>query len=272
MRNGYRDLLCTTRDDVLVIELNRPEKRNAMRLELRQELIDCLLAVEGESSINAVVVTGAGDKAFSAGADLSELQTRTVDSELSRAAELRRRLPQVAETLNKPIIAAINGACIGAGLEFALACPVRIASEQATFSLPEVRIGVIPGSGGTQRLARVVGLGWAMYLTLLGETIDARKALDIGLVAEVLPPDQLLNRAVDLARMVGAQPRMAFLAARDAINRTFDVDLQSGLDLERKLFALCLTTGVPAERASRLLQARSSHGDVKGSSTERVTS
>lgn len=270
----YNDLKYELNDGVLIVWLNRPEKRNAMRLELREELIDCLLAAENDDAVRAIVVTGAGDKAFSAGADLNELQLRTTHSELSRGAEVRRRLPHVAETLSKPIIAAINGACIGAGLEFALGCAIRIASEKATFALPEIRIGVLPGSGGTQRLARVVGQGWALHMCLLGHPIDAQTAFRIGLVTQIVPPESLLTQAIAIAKELGEQPSFAYQATRDAVVRSFDVDLETGIDYERKLFALCLSTGEPQQRAAALhdrLSNRSRPSTAKDASTS-VTS
>lgn len=257
----YQDLICSSKDGVLLVELNRPEKRNAMRLSLRQELIDCMLAAEEDDTTKAIVITGVGERAFSAGADLAELQTRTIESELSRPATLRRRLPEVAESCSKPIVAAINGACIGAGLEFALGCPIRIASKTATFGMPEVPLGVTPGSGGTQRLTRAVGQAWSMHLTLTGETIPAVQALQIGLVTALHEPDELRERAVALAAQLGGQPTVAYQSARDAITRAFDVDLATGIEIERKLFALCLATGLPQRNAERLLKqlsARSS--------------
>lgn len=260
----FIDLRVERRDDVLVVWLNRPKQRNAMRLELRKELIECLLEAEDDESVRAVVVTGAGDVAFSAGADLGELAVRTPTSEMRRAAELRRELPRVAETLGKPTVAAINGLCIGGGLEFALACTARLASEQAAFSLPEVNLGVITGSGGSQRLPRAVGLSWAMYLLTTGESIDAVCAARIGLITEVLPTDQLLDRAVAVARLMGSKPPMAFIGARDAVVRSFDLDLASGLEFERKAFGLCLGTGdkdkAVAEYFARRKERQLRHG------------
>lgn len=250
---NYDDLILTQDGPVLVIELNRPSKRNAMRLTMREELTDALIAAETDDAVTAVVVTGAGDKAFSAGADLSELQQRTAESEMSRAAELRRRLPAVTESLSKPVVAAVNGSCLGAGLEFALACTVRLASTTATFGMPEVPLGVLPGSGGTQRLTRVVGLGWSLHLTLEGKPISADKAERIGLVTHLSEPGDLRSDAISLARSMGGHPQLAFVAARDAINRSLDLDLNSGIDLERKLFALCLSNGEPQQRAAELL-------------------
>lgn len=262
-QSDYQDLICSTKDGVLVVEINRPEKRNAMRLSLRQELIDCILAAETEGTVKAIVITGVGDRAFSAGADLAELQTRTMESELSRAAVLRRRLPEVAESCSKPIVAAINGACIGAGLEFALGCPIRISSKTATFGMPEVPLGVTPGSGGTQRLTRAVGQAWSMHLTLTGETIGAEQAFQIGLVTALHEPDELRDRAVELAANLGNQPSVAYQSARDAITRAFDVDLATGIEMERKLFALCLATGLPQQKARDLLRRLSARSEEK---------
>ena len=260
----FHDLQVERRDEVLVVRLNRPRQRNAMRLELRRELIQCLLGADNDESVTAIVVTGAGDIAFSAGADLEELAVRTPVSEMGRAAELRRELPRVAETLGKPTVAAINGLCLGGGLEFALACTVRVASEQAVFSLPEVNLGVITGSGGSQRLPRAVGLSWAMYLLTTGESIDAACAARIGLVTEVLPGEQLLDRAVEVARLMGSKSQMAFIGARDAVMKSFDVDLTSGIEFERKAFGLCLGTGdkdkAVAEFFARRKEQRPSHG------------
>lgn len=260
MTTTYTDLLCDLTDGVLVVRLNRPEKRNAMRLELRAELIDCLTSAESDDEVRAVVVTGVGDKAFSAGADLNELQQRTVSSELSRAAEVRRRLPHVGETLSKPLVAAINGACIGAGLEFALSAPMRIASDNATFGLPEASLGVPPGSGGTQRLSRVVGQGWAMHMALVGKPLDAETALRIGLVTQLVPFDSLVDEAVSIAQELASYPPLAYQLTRDAVVRAFDVDLATGLDYERKAFALCLSTGDPQRLAKALLERRSNKG------------
>lgn len=257
MTGSFVDVKCSQRGSVLLIEINRPEKRNAMRLSLRQELIEALTGAEENPDVSAVVVTGTGTRAFSAGADLSELQTRTVESELSRAATVRRQLPAIAETLSKPVIAAINGACLGAGLEFALGCTIRIAARTATFGMPEVAIGVLPGSGGSQRLTRIVGPGWSMHLTLTGKPINAQRAYEIGLVTGLCEPDELLTEALSLAEALGEQPRLALVSARDAINRTFDTDLATGIEFERKLFALCLSTGVPATRAAELLSSLS---------------
>lgn len=257
MRHGeYENIGVTEQADVLVIELSRPARRNAMSLDLRRELTACLLAAEANDKIRALVITGEGEKAFSAGADIEELQQRTSASELARGAELRRELPRVAETLSKPTVAAINGLCLGAGLEFAIACTVRIACESAKLGLPEINLGVIPGSGGTQRLSRLIGMGRAMEMTITGLPISATRAEQIGLVSEAVPDDALMERAVELARLVGSKPQVAFVSARDAVLRSPDLDLTSGLEFERRLFALCVDTDDKAEAVDAFLTKR----------------
>ena len=163
----------TVDERIAVIRLSDPERRNAMSLPMREQCIATLRGLEERGEADAVVFIGEGDKAFSAGADINEVATRTVEGELSTRAQLRRELPRLIESMRLPTIAAIHGHCLGAGLELALACTLRIAADNAKLGLPEINLGVIPGSGGTQRLTRMVGLGRAMELVTLGEPIDA---------------------------------------------------------------------------------------------------
>ena len=230
-------------DRIAVIRLSDPERRNAMSLPMREQCLAALRELEAGGEADAVVITGDGDKAFSAGADLDELAQRTMASELSTRAQLRRELPRLLETLRLPTIAAINGYCLGAGLELALACTLRIAAEDATLGLPEVNLGVIPGSGGTQRLARLVGMGRAMELVTLGEPISATEAHRIGLVNRVCPKGELLATATEICRKWRSKGAVSLMAARDAVLRSADLDLASGLDYENKMFALALASG-----------------------------
>ena len=158
------------------------------------------------------------------------------------SATLRKELPTAIERLGKPSVAAINGYCFGAGLEFAMGCTIRIASENAQLALPEINLGQIPGSGGTQRLYRFVGLGWAMQMVLTGQRVDAETAREIGLVTEVMPQADLMLRAKELARTLGAQSPIAFVAGRDAVLRSTETELLAGIDFERKLYAICMAT------------------------------
>ncbi|MGH7717021.1 MAG: enoyl-CoA hydratase/isomerase family protein, partial [Vulcanimicrobiaceae bacterium] len=180
----------TTRENVATLTLNRPEKMNALTPDMRESLIGYLAQAELDENISAVILRAEGERAFCAGADLGELKTRTWKTEMSDRAKLRRVLPRAMEEMGKPVIAALHGYVLGAGLEVAMGCTIRVAAETATFGLPELRHGVIPGSGGTQRLPRLVGMSFAMDMMLTGRSVDAATALQIGLVSRVIPYDR----------------------------------------------------------------------------------
>jgi len=239
---SYENVKTEMDGDLLIVTLHRPESLNAMTHEMRVDLLDCVLGAEADDAVKAIVFTGHGDKAFCAGANIPELEERTLVSEMGNDATLRKELPTTIERLAKPSVAAINGYCYGAGLEFAMVSTVRIASDNASLGQPEITLGQIPGSGGTQRLYRFVGLGWAMQMILTGEPVDAETARTIGLVTEVHPQANLLTRAKELAHTLGSRAPLAFVAGRDAILQSTDTDLISGLDFERKLYAICMAT------------------------------
>ena len=241
---------------IAVIRLADPERRNAMSLAMREQCVHALRGMEERDEVDAVVFTGDGDKAFSAGADINEVATRTVAGELSTKAQLRRELPRLVESMRMPTVAAINGYCLGAGLELALACTLRIAAQDAMLGLPEINLGVIPGSGGTQRLTRMVGVGRAMELVTLGEPIDAQEAFRIGLVNRVCPPAELLAVALDMCRKWQAKGPVSLMAARDAVLRSPDLDLAAGLDYENKLFALAIASGERDEGVAAFREKR----------------
>ena len=228
---------------IAVIRLKDPERRNAMSLAMREQCLAALRDLDTAGKADAVVIIGDGDKAFSAGADIDEVAKRTVAGELSTQAQLRRELPRFLETMRLPSVAAINGYCLGAGLELALACTLRIASEGAKLGLPEINLGVIPGSGGTQRLSRLVGLGRAMEMATLGEPIDAAEAYRIGLVNRVVAAGDLLAHAMEICRKWQAKGPVSLMACRDAVLRSPDLDLAAGLDYENKLFAIAIASG-----------------------------
>ncbi len=242
MDTEYQNIVTETDGELLIVTLEWPERLNALSHRMRVDLLDCVRRAEEEETVRAIVLTGRGDRAFSAGANIPELEERNLRSELGSAATLRKELPTAVERLAKPSVAAINGYCFGAGLELALGCTIRIASDSATLAQPEIKLGQIPGSGGTQRLYRYVGLGWAMQMILTGEPVDAKTALSIGLVTEVLPPSDLLPRAKALARTLGSRAPLAFAAGRDAVLRSTESDLLTGIDYERKLYAICAAT------------------------------
>ena len=238
----YENVLTEMDGELLIVTLHWPERHNALDRQMRVDLLDCVRRAETDEAVRAIVITGHGNKSFSAGANIPELKQRTLVSEMGPAATLRKDLPTAIERLAKPSVAAINGYCFGAGLELAMGCTIRIASENALLGQPEIALGQIPGSGGTQRLYRFVGLGWAMQMVLTGQRIDARTALSIGLVTEVLPQADLLDRAKELARDMGSRAPMAFVAGRDAVLRSTETDLLTGIDYERKLYAICMGT------------------------------
>ena len=238
----YENIVTNTADGILVATFKRPEKLNAISHQMRVDLLDCIRRAEQDETVRAIVIIGDGDKAFSAGADIPELSRRTLISEIGPESDLRKELPTVIERLGKPTVAAINGYCFGAGMEVALGCTVRIASDDAKLAQPEIKLGQIPGSGGTQRLSRFVGLGWAMQMILTGEPVNAEMALAIGLVTEVHPQVALLPRARELAKKLGSRAPLAFVAGRDAVLRSTETDLLSGIDYEKKLYAICIAS------------------------------
>lgn len=229
-------------DGILVITLNWLERHNPLTQQMRTDLVDCVQMARFNNDIHALIITGAGEKSFSAGTNIPELEERTLYTETGAASDLRKNLPTMLERMEKPSIAAINGYCFGGGLELALGCTIRIATPQARLALPEITLGQIPGSGGTQRLYRFVGLGWAMQMILTGEAIDAERAQQIGLVTEVVPRESLMARASALARMLASRAPMAYMAARDAVLRSTETDLLNGIDYEKKLYAICMAT------------------------------
>ena len=239
---AYENISTENDGGLLVVTLNRPEKLNAMTHQMRIDLMDCVRKAEADDTVRAIIFTGHGDRAFCAGANIPELAERTLRSEMSEDATLRKELPTVVERLAKPTVAAINGHGYGAGLEFAMGCTIRIASDNAALGQPEIKLGQIPGSGGTQRLYRFVGLAWAMQIVLTGEAVDAKTAQEIGLVTEVLSQPGLLPRARELAEALGSKAPMAFMTGRDAVLRSTETDLLTGIDFERKLYAMLMAT------------------------------
>jgi enoyl-CoA hydratase len=189
MSQTYETLLVEKRDRIAVITINRPDKLNALNIKTREEGAALLDELRNDDSVGVVVFTGAGEKAFIAGADIAEFAGRT--SITQRDVMMSRSLFTAIDSFPKPVIAMINGFCLGGGCELALACDIRIASENASFGQPEIKLGIIPGGGGTQRLTRLVGEGKAMELILTGDFIDAKTALSLGLVNHVVPLDQL---------------------------------------------------------------------------------
>jgi enoyl-CoA hydratase len=234
---------------------------NAISQELTAELSLLLDEIENDDELRVIVITGAGDKAFVAGADINELVDR--DARLGRrVSRERQEIFLRIENLHVPVIAAINGYALGGGLELALACSIRICSEKAQFGAPEVKLGIIPGDGGTQRLPRLVGQGRAMEMIITGDFIDAQEAYRIGLVNKVFTPEKLKEEAMELAKKIASRPPLAVRYAKEAVNRSQEGDSASGFALESYLHALSCTTEDKKEGVSAFLEKRK--GKFKG--------
>lgn len=230
------------RDDGAVwVTLNRPEARNALSRQVNLELAELALEIGDDPSVRVVLITGAGDKAFCAGADLKERKGVTADQTKPYVDAISRAINRWAN-MSKPTIGVINGYAFGGGTELALACDLRIASDNAQFGLTEVRLGIMPGAGGTQRLTRLVGVARAKELILLGRRVGAQRALDIGLVMQVVPAAELRDAAeAVIAEILGCAPRSVEMA-KAAIDRGIDVGIDEGLRIERACYDVTLFT------------------------------
>lgn len=257
----YKTLMYEKKENIGLLTINRPEKMNAISQELTAELSLLLDEIENDDELRVIVITGAGDKAFMAGADINELVDR--DARLGRrVSRERQEIFSRIENLHVPVIAAVNGYALGGGLELALACSIRICSEKAQFGAPEVKLGIIPGDGGTQRLPRLVGQGRAMEMIITGDFIDAQEAYRIGLVNKVFPPEKLKEEAMELAKKIASRPPLAVRYAKEAVNRSQEGDSASGFALESYLHALSCTTEDKKEGVSAFLEKRK--GKFKG--------
>lgn len=251
----YSTLLYEKKETIGILTINRPEKMNALSNQLTSELKTVLDTVEQDDMLRVLVITGAGGKAFVAGADIQELVTR--DAKIGRKVSKERQdLFSRIENLAVPVIAAVNGYALGGGLELALACSIRICSDQAKFGAPEVKLGIIPGDGGTQRLPRLVGLGRAMEMILSGDFIDAQEAYRIGLANKVVPHVELMEKTLELADKIASRPPLAVQFAKEAVNRSVGSRSDSGYALESYLHALSCTTEDKKEGVSAFLEKR----------------
>jgi len=221
-------------DGIAVLTLNRPEKLNALNAEVRRLLRDHFLALADDDDVRVVVIHGAGDKAFVAGADISEFAARTPEEQ--RAVYAEPRIYEVVRDFPKPVIAAIHGFCIGGGSELALACDVRVADRTARLSQAEIRIGLIPGGGGTQHLARLVGRGHAMLVSCTGDFVEAEEAWRIGWVEVLVDEGLHLEKALDLAGRMARWSPVSLRLAKQAVSAAYELPLRAGMEHEKELF------------------------------------
>jgi enoyl-CoA hydratase len=252
----YELLRCETRGNIATVRLDRPKVLNALNRQLFNELETVFLELASDATIRAVILTGAGEKAFAAGADITELSTATAAEGQAIAARGQAVLDLI-ENCGKPVIAAINGFALGGGCELAMACTLRIASETAKLGQPEVKLGLIPGYGGSQRLPRLVGKGAALKLLLTAEIISSAEAFRIGLVDEVVPAADLLNRAEALATAIAANSPRAVRSCIETVNAGYDLPLAAALELEAARFGLACATEDKAEGTAAFLAKRS---------------
>ena len=252
---SYENIVFEKKSSIAYVTINRPKVLNALNMATMEDLRSAFTAIKDDKEIRVVILTGSGEKAFVAGADIAELSKHDAVS----AKEYTHRGQSVLdliENLGKPVIACINGFALGGGCEIALACTFRLASENAKVGQPEVKLGLIPGYGGTQRLPRLVGKGIAMQLLLAGEMINAQEALRIGLVNEVVAAAELIPRAEALAQKIVANAPLAVQYAMEAVNKGMEMSLSEGLYIEATLFGLCCATEDKNEGTKAFLEKR----------------
>jgi enoyl-CoA hydratase len=252
---ALENVLYEKKDGIAYVTLNRPKVLNALNQRTWQDLRAAFEDARDDATVRGVILTGAGDKAFIAGADISEIAHITaVDAE--RSSRYGQDVLTLIENLGKPVIAAVNGFALGGGCETAMACTIRVASEHARFGQPEVALGIIPGGGGTQRLPRLVGKGRALQIILSGAMITAQEAYRIGLVNEVVPATDLIPRAEAILKQIFANAPVAIRFSLEAVNRGLETSQAEGMALEASLFGLCAGTEDKDEGTQAFLQKR----------------
>jgi enoyl-CoA hydratase len=250
-----KNVLYEKKGAIAYVTLNRPKVLNALNQQTWEDLWAAFEDARDDTAARGVILTGAGDKAFIAGEDISELANVTA-VEAQNSSSYGQAVLDLIEDLGKPVVAAVNGFALGGGCETAMACTIRVASENAKFGQPEVKLGVIPGGGGTQRLPRLVGKGRALQLILSGEMISAQEAYRIGLVNEVVPAADLITRAEAILKQIFANAPIAVKFALKAVNKGLETSLAEGLSLEAALFGLCAGTEDKKEGTQAFLQKR----------------
>ncbi|NOT77808.1 MAG: enoyl-CoA hydratase [Bacteriovoracaceae bacterium] len=238
---------------IALVTLNRPKVLNALSTDLMHELVDCFLKLDTNPEVRVIILTGS-DKAFAAGADIAQMVSATPIDQIN---DQRFRTWEMLKLITKPIIAAVNGFALGGGCELAMSCDLIIAGEDAKFSQPEIKIGTIPGAGGTQRLTRAIGKSKAMMMVLTGEMIDAKTAYEWGLVAKVVPSITLMQETFELALKISERAPVAIRLAKEAVNKSFEMTLKDGMDFERRNFYLTFASLDQKEGMQAFLEKRS---------------
>lgn len=252
---SYEALLYEIRSGIAHVTINRPQKLNALNRKAIQELTGCFKEILEVAEVRGVILTGAGEKAFVAGADINELSALS-PAEARETSLQGQALMNMVENLRKPVVAAVNGFALGGGCELAMACAIRIASENARFGLPEVKLGLVPGYGGTQRLPRLVGKGPALKMILTGEPISAQEAWQIGLANHVVSLSELIPTAEKMVQRIAANGPVAIRYALEAVNRGMEMPASEGELLEASLFGLCFATSDMKEGTQAFIEKR----------------
>jgi enoyl-CoA hydratase len=252
---NYQNLLIEKKDNIAIVKINRPDKMNALNSQTMSEIKSAFKELKSDSGTFVVIITGSGEKAFVAGADIAELHKLDVITGKT-FAENGQDIFNLIENLDKPVIAAVNGFALGGGCELALACHIRVASENAKFGQPEVNLGIIPGYGGTQRLTRLINSGRAMEYILTGDMIDANEALRLGLVNKVYPQAELMNKTLEMAGKIVAKGQQAIRLSVKAVNIVDEVSGKEGLNYEASLFSLACGTEDFKEGTKAFLEKR----------------
>ena len=250
---AFTNIRVDVSESIATLTFDRPSVKNALDRVTVDECHRALDELTTDANAGVLILTGAGESSFVSGADINDIRARTLDDGL---AAINSSLFAKIEKFPKPVIAAINGFALGGGCELALACDIRIAADTAKFGQPEVGLGIIPGAGATQRLPRTVGLGWAKHLVLTGEIIDAKQAVEIGLVTAVVPASQLQIRARELAKKILKQGPLAARLAKLSLNASSRVDLDSGLLIETLAQAICYDSDDKIEGTTAFLEKR----------------
>ena len=261
---AYENILFEVQDGVGVLTFNRPKALNALNSKTLEEVNEVVERASQDEDIHVLVLTGAGEKAFVAGADITGFQTLN-PLQARHFAEVGQGIFFKLEHLPKPVIACVNGFALGGGCEIAMSCDFIYASDKARFGQPEINLGLIPGFGGTQRLARLIGRAKAKELCMTGEMIDAQQAKELGLVAKVFPAEELLEATMKTARLLAARSQGVLRSLKQVVNRGLDVDLKTGCAIEAEAFGLCFASEDSKEGVSAFLEKRKP--DFKGSLT-----
>ena len=250
---NFENILYEIEDGILYLTLNRPEVRNALTPAMWRDIQSAVGLAKADDRVRVVIITGAGDKALASGADIQEIHDRETLKMLEGTSTIALK---ELEDLYKPVICAVNGYALGGGCELSMACDIRLASEKAKFGQPEVGLGITPGFGGTQRLPRIVGISKAMELILTAKTISAAQAREIGLVSEVYPPEELMDKALELANAICANAQIAVQESKRCIRMGMQTDIATGSAFEAEAFGVCCGTEDKNEGMGAFLEKR----------------